>query len=234
MSPYRIDVHTHLVPPFWAEGLKSHGGDPSGWGAPEWSPDQVIRFMDDEDIAISVLSLTAPGIGGWTGSERVGIARRINDYGADLVKRRPDRFGYLATLALPDVDAGLVEIGRAFDELDVDGVVLHSNFDGVYLGDRKFEPIWEELDRRGCCRVCSPNNTVGQGSRGDSRPARGLPGRYDIVQPALPQWCGQHSLFVVTATLALPDWTIATPIAAVGALVIWSFGRAARHFLTRR
>ena len=27
--------------------------------------------MDDEDIAISILSLTAPGIGGWTGSERV-------------------------------------------------------------------------------------------------------------------------------------------------------------------
>jgi hypothetical protein len=34
-------------------------------------------------------------------------------------------------LALPDVDAGLTEIGRAFDELDADGVVLHSNFDGV-------------------------------------------------------------------------------------------------------
>lgn len=41
-------------------------------------------------------------------------------------------------------------------------------------------------------------------------------------------------VFVVTATLALPDWTIATPVAAVGALVIWSFGRVARHFLTRR
>jgi hypothetical protein len=41
-------------------------------------------------------------------------------------------------------------------------------------------------------------------------------------------------VFIVTATLALPDWTIATPIAAVGAFVIWSFGRAARHFLTRR
>jgi hypothetical protein len=41
-------------------------------------------------------------------------------------------------------------------------------------------------------------------------------------------------VFVVTAILALPDWTVATPIAAVGALVIWSFGRAARHFLTRR
>jgi hypothetical protein len=41
-------------------------------------------------------------------------------------------------------------------------------------------------------------------------------------------------IFVVTATLAPPDWTIATPIAAVGALVIWSFGRAARYFLARR
>ena len=41
-------------------------------------------------------------------------------------------------------------------------------------------------------------------------------------------------VLVVTATLTLPDWTIATPIAAAGALVIWSFGRAARRFLTRR
>ena len=41
-------------------------------------------------------------------------------------------------------------------------------------------------------------------------------------------------IFVVTATLEPPDWTIATPIAAVGALVIWSFGRAARYFLARR
>jgi hypothetical protein len=41
-------------------------------------------------------------------------------------------------------------------------------------------------------------------------------------------------VFIVTGTLALPDWTIATPIAAVGALVIWIFGGAARHFLTRR
>ena len=32
------------------------------------------------------------------------MARRVNDYGADLVQRHPDRFGFFATLALPDVD----------------------------------------------------------------------------------------------------------------------------------
>jgi hypothetical protein len=29
-APYRIDVHQHVVPPFWAKALPTHGGDPSG------------------------------------------------------------------------------------------------------------------------------------------------------------------------------------------------------------
>jgi hypothetical protein len=41
-------------------------------------------------------------------------------------------------------------------------------------------------------------------------------------------------IFIITATLTLPDWTIATPVAAVGAAVIWSIGRAARYILSRR
>ncbi len=83
MSSNRIDVHTHLVPPFWAKDLPEHGGDPSGWGAPEWSPEQLLGFMDEEGIAVSMLSLTAPGIEGWKGADRIDIARRVNDYGAD-------------------------------------------------------------------------------------------------------------------------------------------------------
>ena len=58
------------------------------------------------------------------------------------------RFGYFATLPLPDVDASLSEIKRAYDELGVDGVTLHSNYDGIYLSDPRFELVWEELERR--------------------------------------------------------------------------------------
>ena len=148
MAKQRIDVHTHLIPPFWAEELKSHGGDPSGWGAPEWSPEQLLKFMDDEEIAVSVVSLTSPGIEGWTGDPRIDMARRVNDYGAQLMEQRPDRFGYFSTLALPDVDAALSEIERSLDVLHVDGVTLHSNYDGVYLSDPRFDPVWRELERR--------------------------------------------------------------------------------------
>jgi aminocarboxymuconate-semialdehyde decarboxylase len=76
------------------------------------------------------------------------MARRVNDYGVDLVQKNPDRFGYFATLPLPDVHASLAEMARAFERLSVDGVVLHSNFDGIYLADPRFDPLWEELNRR--------------------------------------------------------------------------------------
>ena len=72
--------------------------------------------MDSLEIATGVLSLTAPSIEGWAGHERADRARRVNDYGAGLVQRRPDRCGFCAMLALPDGDAALTEVGRAFDD----------------------------------------------------------------------------------------------------------------------
>jgi hypothetical protein len=43
------------------------------------------------------------------------------------------------------------------------------------------------------------------------------------------------AIFVLTATAGLPhpDWTISTPIAMVGAAIIWSCGFVARYILVR-
>ncbi|KVV21678.1 amidohydrolase [Burkholderia multivorans] len=144
----RIDVHQHIVPPFWADALPAHGGDSSGWSCPAWSVDSALAFMDSVEIATGVLSLTAPGVKGWHGQEKRDIARKVNDYTADVVAKHPTRFGNFATLPLPDVDGTLAEIDYTFDSLNVDGVVLLSNYEGVYLGDPVFEPVWAELNRR--------------------------------------------------------------------------------------
>lgn len=144
----RIDVHQHLVPPFWAAGLADHGGDPSGWHSPEWTPDSAVSFMDGQGIRKGILSLTAPGVSGWRAAERQQMGRRVNEYGAELIARRPDRFGSFATLPLPDLDGSLAELAHALDVLKADGVLLLSNYEGRYLGDPLFEPLWTELDRR--------------------------------------------------------------------------------------
>src|SRR6202047_5506682 len=98
---HRIDVHQHVVPPFWAEALPAHGGDPSGPRSgdpshsvlPPGSPDSAIDFMDSQQIATGILSLTAPGVVGWESSGRREMARRINEYTAGLVWKRPVSFG---------------------------------------------------------------------------------------------------------------------------------------------
>jgi predicted TIM-barrel fold metal-dependent hydrolase len=153
---HRIDVHQHVVPPFWAKELPAHGGDPSGPRSgdpshtvlPQWSPETAIDLMDSQDIATGMLSLTAPGIVGWDKGERREMARRVNEYTADLVAKRPDRFGNFATLPLPDVDGALSELEYALETLRADGVILLGNYAELYLGDATFEPLWAELDRR--------------------------------------------------------------------------------------
>ena len=144
----RIDVHQHVVPPFWAHALPTHGGDPSGTVIPQWSPDSAIDFMDSQQVATGILSLTAPSVIGWDKSERRRMARRVNEYTADLVTKRPDRFGNFATLPLPDAEGALWELEHALDTLRADGVILFANYAGKYLGEAAFEPIWSELHRR--------------------------------------------------------------------------------------
>ena len=78
-APYRIDVHQHVVPPVYAKALPTHGGDPSGTITPQWSPESAIDFMDSQEIATGILSLTAPSVVRWEKSERREMARRVNE-----------------------------------------------------------------------------------------------------------------------------------------------------------
>src|SRR6266478_2118180 len=145
-SPHRIDVHQHVVPPFWAKALPTHGGDTSGARSGDPSSTVLPRWWPE--IATAILSLTAPGIVRWNKSERREMARRINDYTQGLVTKRPDRFGHFATLPLPDVEGAISELEYALDTLRADGVILLGNYAEKYLGDAVFEPLWAELDHR--------------------------------------------------------------------------------------
>ena len=144
----RVDVHHHLIPPFWAAKLYAHGGDPSGWKLPKWSPESDIEYMDKLGIKTAMLALTAPGISAWKKDEAVDMARKINEYAAGLVSQYPGRFGNFIVLPTQDIDASLKEIEYGFDTLKADGVVLLSNYDGVYLGEPRFDPILAELNSR--------------------------------------------------------------------------------------
>jgi 6-methylsalicylate decarboxylase len=98
------------------------------------------------------------------------LARRCNELAAELTRDRPDRFGGFACLPLPDVDGALAELAYALDDLRLDGVVLFSNARGRYLGDPRFTPLFDELQRRAALVFVHPNPSPDPGAH-----ALGLP-----------------------------------------------------------
>ena len=147
MSSGRVDVHTHVVPPDWARALTTAGQSSGGWTVPDWSAESHLAVQDEFGIATGILSVTNPGTT-IAGTRPAEVARAVNEFTAEAVKDRPDRFGQFATVPQSDVDAVLAEITYAYEELHADGVVLMSSVEGRYLGDPLLDPMWAELDRR--------------------------------------------------------------------------------------
>jgi len=140
----RIDVHHHYVPPFYAEAMARHRVS----GTPKWTVQASLEDMGKGGVATSVLSLVPSGP--WAGDieESRKLARACNDYGAQLVKDNPGRFGLFAAIPLPDTEGSLREIEYALDTLKADGIGLFTSYGEKYLGDPAFVPVFDELNRR--------------------------------------------------------------------------------------
>ncbi|MFF0613085.1 amidohydrolase family protein [Nocardia tengchongensis] len=146
---YRIDLHAHFLPPDYRAALLEHGHlTIGGYPTPEWSPEQAIAFMDYYGIQAQALSVSDPGVSFLPGREAVDMARYCNSYAAGLFTTYRKRFGAFAVLPMPDIAASIAEAIHALDELRLDGVILLSAYDGVYLGDPRFEPLMIALDQR--------------------------------------------------------------------------------------
>jgi 6-methylsalicylate decarboxylase len=143
-----IDLHHHVIPEFYWEASNEGGNAAGGITPPRWSLDAAIAYLDEARIDVAVPSISTPGVHFGDDAAARTLARRVNEYLADLKRQRPDRFGGFAALPLPDVDGSLEQIEYAFDVLDLDGVSLMTNAGGSYLGDARFDPIFTELQRR--------------------------------------------------------------------------------------
>ena len=148
-NPRRIDVHHHVLPPHFVSELNSLGINWTGGPiVPTWSHAQARETMENAGIEAAIASVS-PGVYWVPPTEfAVSLARRCNDFLADLVRDDPTHFGGFATMPLPDVDAALTELEYAYDILGLDGVVLFTSQGDRYLGDPHYQPFFEELERR--------------------------------------------------------------------------------------
>ena len=143
----RIDLHAHVLPPRYLAGLRMPDGQ--ALPLPPATLDLLLETMASYEIDAAVISTGPPGAFLGDQARANELARTANDELAAIVREYPHRFAALGLLPLPDVDAALAELVYALDVLSLDGVALLSNVGGTYLGDPAWDPLFDELDRRG-------------------------------------------------------------------------------------
>jgi predicted TIM-barrel fold metal-dependent hydrolase len=151
MAPHRIDTHHHPYPPAYIKAtgdILKHTTHAFYDRLTKWQPTQAVEVMDQDGIAISVLSIATPSV--WLGDVEASrkLARECNDYAARMQSDYKGRFGHFATLPLPDVEGSLREIEYAYDTLAADGIALTTNYIDKYPGEADWAPVFDELYRR--------------------------------------------------------------------------------------
>jgi predicted TIM-barrel fold metal-dependent hydrolase len=155
----RIDVHHHYDMPGGRGVLGS------------WTATRALDEMDKHGIETSIISRTS-GETEEGGEKGRAFARRSNEFAAKVVSDHPKRFGFFANIAYSDPDGAMKELEYAYETLHADGVSLLSSIGDKWPGDRAFDPVFDELNRRKailflhpftskCCRTLIPG---GEGS----------------------------------------------------------------------
>jgi 6-methylsalicylate decarboxylase len=142
-----VDVHAHFATP----DLRAAGA------LSTWSPQKHLDEMSKAGVARSLLSITTPGVTA-TGAEGAKLVRGANEYGAKLAADYPGKFGFFVYVQNPgDTQAALAEIAYGLDTLKAHGIGLFTSYNGKYLGDAAFDPVFAELERRKAIVYIHPN-----------------------------------------------------------------------------
>jgi predicted TIM-barrel fold metal-dependent hydrolase len=159
----RIDIHHHALSAEVIELMRELGLPTP---AQQWRLDNTLDMMDANKVEASVISNVVPCdlLGDATLAGR--LARQVNEAAAEVVRTRPNRFGFFAVLPLPHVDLALAEATYALDDLGADGVALLAHGGDHYLGAPLFDPLFEELNHRRAVVLVHPLD-LPQGSAPD-------------------------------------------------------------------
>lgn len=107
--------------------------------------------MDGEGINHSIFSISAPGANVYKGQQvaTIALARLLNEQAAAYVRAYPKRLSFYAVVPLPYATAAITEAKYAINTLGAAGIILTSNFEGIYLGDSRFTPFFSAINALG-------------------------------------------------------------------------------------
>ncbi|MGA3292741.1 MAG: amidohydrolase family protein [Candidatus Acidiferrales bacterium] len=115
-----------------------------------------LRDMDENGVAVHLLSLTAPGVQMFDADTATELAALANDRLAAVISRHPARFAGLASFAPQSPKRAAREMERAIKTLKLNGFVVNSHTNSEYFDDSKFWPVLEAAEALDACIYIHP------------------------------------------------------------------------------
>jgi len=129
--------------------------------------DRRVREMDANGVEVMILSLNAPAVQAIPErAKAIEIAKRANDFLAEQVARRPDRFQAFAALPMQDPDAATAELERCMNQLGFKGALVNgfSQVDTpenvVYYDDPRYAGFWAKTEALDAPFYLHPRNPL--------------------------------------------------------------------------
>jgi len=181
---WKIDLHTHILPPSWPDLRRRYGYggfvhlERNGNGCARmlidgqhfrdidaecWDPRRRLKHCDKHQVRVQVLSTVPVMFSYWARPEHTyDLARLLNDHLAEVVARHPHRFVALGTLPMQAPDLAILELERCVKGLGFPGVQIGSNVNCKNLDDPSLFPIFEAAERLEACIFVHPWEMCGR------------------------------------------------------------------------
>ena len=129
--------------------------------------DDRLRLMDEHGMEMMILSLNAPAVQAIPSAIKANeIAVRANDYLAEQVAKRPDRFQAFAALPLQDPDLASRELERCIKDLGFKGALVNgfsqvgTPENCVYYDAPQFADFWATVEKLDTPFYLHPRNPI--------------------------------------------------------------------------
>jgi aminocarboxymuconate-semialdehyde decarboxylase len=148
----KIDIFPHILPVKYKEALYKIAPDFRMKRSIDMVPtlydlERRFRIMDKYEGLVHVLNINAPPVEEIADSKKaVDLAKLANDEMAELVLKYPDKFvAAVACLPMNNIDAALIEVDRAIDDLRFRGVQVYTPINDRPLDSPEFMPLYDKM-----------------------------------------------------------------------------------------